>query len=73
VHQAQHNQPVKRGDHPAAVSAGVASPGVLCAVLDPTISDECEGPWMHPEGSNKAGERAGRNVLGGAAKDFGLV
>ena len=28
---------------------------------------------VHPEEGNKAGERAGRHVLRGAAEDFGLV
>ena len=37
VHQAQHNRPVRRGDRPAAFSAGAASPAVLGAVLGPTV------------------------------------
>ena len=36
VHQTQHSQLVKN-DYLAVFSTGVASPGVLCAVLGPTV------------------------------------
>lgn len=72
VQQTQPHQPV-RGDHPTVSSTGVASPRTLNAVLGPTIEKGCKGPWMHPEGSNKAGDRAGRNILRGTAEDFGTV
>ena len=38
------NQPIQRGDSPAVFSVGAASPGILCAVLGPTIEEGCEGP-----------------------------
>lgn len=37
VHQTQHHQPVRRGDHPAVLSSGAVSPGELWAVLGRTI------------------------------------
>jgi len=42
VHQAQHHRPGKRGDHPAAVSVGAASPRVLCAVLAPPFKKDAK-------------------------------
>jgi len=37
VHHTQCNQLIQRGDYPAIFSVGVGSPGVLCAVLGPTV------------------------------------
>ena len=37
LHQTQHSQLVKGSDYLAVFSTGVASPGVLCAVLGPTV------------------------------------
>ena len=42
VHQAQQHRPGKRGDHPAAVSVGAASPRVLCAVLAPPFKKDAK-------------------------------
>lgn len=62
-HQTQYKQPVKRGDYPTAFSVGTASPGILCAVLAPPIQKEVQVVKMHPEMSNKSGDKSGRNVL----------
>ncbi|GAB0196064.1 hypothetical protein GRJ2_002071700 [Grus japonensis] len=43
IKHSRHHQPVKRGDYPAIFSIGVASPGVLCAVLGPTIYKDVKG------------------------------
>lgn len=62
-HQTLHNQLVNRGNHLAVFSVVVASPGILCAVLEPIILDRCEGHLMHPAEGHNASDSAGRHVL----------
>lgn len=60
AHQTQHHQPVKIIQ---LFNIAVASFGILHAVLGLIIREGSEGLCMHSEDGNKAGERAGRQVL----------
>ena len=60
LHQKGHHQQRERSHYPALLSAGQATPGVLCTVLVPSIQKGCGQAGRGPEKGHQDDQRTGK-------------